>query len=126
MALTIASVTGLMAAAIFVLNTRVASQNASAYVKVTFVVSAGAAAYYAAFPGMFQQAANIEQNVSLHVAYANVENELLSYLATGENSMGKVQSPKAFVHVLDRRMAESNRVPIGFDATKDTGVDRCV
>lgn len=118
LALTMTSVAAVLAGAVLITITRVGWQTAKPYAKATFLTATGVAAYYGAFPGMYQQAQNIADNASLYVAYSNVENEVLSYLATGADSSGKAQDPSSFVHALDRRMAELNRVAIGFDATK--------
>ena len=118
LALTMTSVAAVLAGAVLITITRVGWQTAKPYAKAAFLTATGVAAYYGAFPGMYQQAQNIAENASLYVAYSNVENEVLSYLATGADSSGKAQETSSFVHALDRRMAELNRVAIGFDATK--------
>jgi hypothetical protein len=118
MAIMIASATGLLAASMLLHITRSGWAQAHRFAKVTFVVAAATAAYFGAFPTMFRQSQNISDNVALYLGYANLENEVLSYFATGENVAGQKQKPGEFVHVLDRRMAELNQIPIGFDATK--------
>lgn len=118
LALTVASVAGLLAGAMLLTIARIGWERAGLLTKVTFVIAAAAAAYFAAFPRMFQQAENITANVSLLVAYGNVQNEILSFLATGEDVNGKPQEAHAFVHVLDLRLAALHKVPIGFDASQ--------
>lgn len=118
MALTIASVAGLLAAAMLVHITRVGWVQAHRYVRITFGVAAATAAFFGAFPTMFRQPENIADNAALYLSYANLENEVLSYLATGEDRTGQPLPPKDFVHALDRRLAELNQIPIGFDASR--------
>jgi hypothetical protein len=59
------------------------------------------ARYFLALTGASVSAENIEANA-----------------ATSENVAGKAITAKEFVHALDRRLAELNRMSIGFDATK--------
>ncbi len=118
MALTIASVAGLLAAAMLVLLTRIGWERAHPALKATFMAAAGVTAFFAAFPGMFRQNENIAENAALYAAYSNLENEILSYLATQEDFEGKALRPAAFVHTVDRRLVDLNRIAIGFDATK--------
>ena len=124
MALTLAAATGVIAAAMLVGITRVGWEKASMPLKLTFLIMATAGAYFAAFPGLFQQASNIDENRTLHIAYVNLEAELMSYFATGEDRDDKVQSPKAFVHAVDRKLSELNKLPISFNAEKlPVGID---
>lgn len=118
MALTIASVAGLLAAAMLVLITRIGWERAHPVLKATFMAAAGVTAFFAAFPGMFRQNENIAENAALYAAYSNLENEILSYLATQEDFEGKALPPAAFVHTVDRRLVDLNKIAIGFDATK--------
>lgn len=118
MALMIASAAGLLTAGMLVQITRVGWGQAHPYVRVTFGVATAAGAYFGALPTMFRQSENISDNAALYVNYTNLEHEVLSYLATGEDTQGQPQTPRAFVHTLDKRLSALHRIAVGFDGSK--------
>jgi hypothetical protein len=77
-----------------------------------------AAAYFAAFPSIYRQGQNIADNKALHLRCQAIENEILSYLVTGEDLHGRPREPREFIHHVDTQLAEANNIAVGFDDTK--------
>ena len=93
-------------------------QNASEYARTIFLVATAAATYCAAFPGIFQQQQNIDDNKTLYINYVGLANEMCSYAATEETLGGDQTQPMAFIHHVDTELQKLNKIAIGFDAGK--------
>ncbi|MGB7210592.1 MAG: hypothetical protein WBD27_18195 [Pyrinomonadaceae bacterium] len=55
----------------------------SEYVVTMFLVATALALFYQSFPGVFQQRKNVEDNRALYIRYVNLEDDMISYVATG-------------------------------------------
>jgi hypothetical protein len=92
----------------------------------SFIITTTAAAAFSAFPTLYSQQDNIEQNKELYLHHQALEGEILSFAATGEPldptklSMkdGEKVTATIFVRYIDRRMAELHRLPLGFDYSR--------
>src|SRR5205823_12841233 len=76
-------------------------QNASEYARTIFLVATAAATYCAAFPGIFQQQQNIDDNKTLYLNYVALANEICSYAATGEAITNDKEAVSIFIHHVD-------------------------
>ncbi|MBD1921949.1 hypothetical protein H6F77_12720 [Microcoleus sp. FACHB-831] len=92
--------------------------SANRYVVNIFIVASGSAVYFGTMPVMYRQEQNVADNKSLYLQYVALENEALSYLATGENINNKQLELKRFIHYLDGQLAKTNQLAVGFDATQ--------
>ena len=120
MALTIAPAAAVVAAAMLLFITREGWDRTSPFVKSTFITATAIAAFYGPFPSLFKQDENATENSNLYVAYINVEQEILSFLATGSIQSKNSMTIKDFIHQVDKRLVELNKVAIGFDKTQVT------
>jgi hypothetical protein len=91
---------------------------ANPYAKTIFLVATASATYCAAFPSIFQQQQNIDDNKRLYLEYGTLANEMCSYATTGENSDGDQQNPNDFIHYTDRQFKRLNKIAVGFDVSK--------
>jgi len=91
---------------------------ANTYAKTIFLVATASATYCAAFPSIFQQQQNIDDNKRLYLEYVTLGNEMCSYAATGENVEEKEQTPNQFIHYTDGRLKALDRIAVGFDVSK--------
>jgi hypothetical protein len=91
---------------------------ANPYAKTIFLVATASATYCAAFPSIFQQQQNIDDNKRLYLEYVTLGNEMCSYAATGENVDEKEQSPNQFIHYTDGRLKALDTIVVGFDVSK--------
>jgi hypothetical protein len=118
MAITLFSVIGAIAALLLSFIVAKGWKDSSTYLITAFVVMTGTAAFYKALPSEFRQEQNIADNKTLYLQYVSLENELMSYLATGEDLNEKPAPPAHAIHYLDGRLKELNNLAIGFDYTK--------
>jgi hypothetical protein len=96
-----------------------------------FVVTSSAVIFFGDLPGIFKQNETSEASRDLYLQHISLRNEVRSYLATGGTIGGNSEQPDAFnvteanrfIHYVDKKMAELNKIPIGFDATRITGVE---
>lgn len=90
----------------------------NAYAKTIFLVATASATYCAAFPSIFQQQQNIDDNRRLYLEYTGLANEMCSFVTTGENDAGDSQEPKEFIHYEDVQLKKLNKIAVGFDVSK--------
>jgi hypothetical protein len=90
----------------------------NAYAKTIFLVATASATYCAAFPSIFQQQQNIDDNRRLYLDYAALANEMCSYATTGGNDAGESREPKDFIHYEDVQLKKLNKIAVGFDVSK--------
>lgn len=91
-----------------------------------FIVTTSAGLFYQKLPGIFKQDINLQANGVLYIKYIDLNNELMSYLATqlAKNTKSDMSNqlielkPKEFIYYIDTKLAEFNQIPIEFDATK--------
>jgi hypothetical protein len=88
------------------------------YAKTIFLVATASATYCAAFPSIFQQQQNIDDNRRLYLEYAGLANEMCSFAITGENDAGDSQEAKEFIHYEDVQLKKLNKIAVGFDVSK--------
>ena len=119
------SITGAIAAICLALISKKGWDQVSEHVITTFLVMSAVTAYYGAMPSSFQQQQNIGDNKVLYLKFVALENEVLSYAATGgrtglkdqaENEKAKI-SVKDFIYYVDQQLAQDN-IAIGFDSSK--------
>jgi hypothetical protein len=55
----------------------------SEYIVTLFLVATALAVFYQSFPGVFQQRKNVDANRALYIKYVNLEDDMISYVATG-------------------------------------------
>lgn len=84
MGIIILSFTGALAAISLVLISKKGWAATSEYVITTFFIMTCAALFYGSWAGLFKQEENITNNKILYLRYTTLENELFSYVATGE------------------------------------------
>jgi hypothetical protein len=94
-------------------------QHSSPYARTIFLVATMSATYCAAFPSIFQQQQNIEDNRGLYLDYVTLTNEMCSYATTGETPDGVKADAKGFIHHVDAQLERLNKIAIGFDITKN-------
>uniref|UniRef100_A0A832M2N7 Uncharacterized protein n=1 Tax=Oscillatoriales cyanobacterium SpSt-402 TaxID=2282168 RepID=A0A832M2N7_9CYAN len=102
-----------------------------------FIVSAGVTVLFSSSIFVFQLEKNITENKTLYLAYAALEDRILTYLATqqfrlsqlansevGSSSSTKKEikrfenRPLEVISLIDGELAAINNIAIGFDATK--------
>jgi len=76
--------TGAIAVMALILISKHGWDAANEYIITTFFVMTAFATYYSASPGVFQQDQNISANKALFIKFDALQDELLSYLTTGE------------------------------------------
>jgi hypothetical protein len=118
MAITLFSILGGTAAIALIFITKSGWSGVSPYVITVFLITSGHAAFYGAFPRIFQQEKNIADNKNLYTQYVALQNELESYFLTGEDINGAWKTGHQFVHYIDQQLARLNNFAIGFDYTK--------
>jgi len=112
MAITMATITGIIATMMMAIISKKGWENTSPYIIAIFLTTSGLTAYFAAFPTLFEQKRNIEDNKTLYAIYLNLEDRLQSYAATGEDVDGKSRGMNLFIHEIDKELAKNNKLPI--------------
>jgi hypothetical protein len=92
--------------------------NSNQYVVTICLTSLAVAAYFGAFPAVFQHRQNIADNKRLHLEYRALENEIMSYAASCEDAKGKSVRPPEFAHHVDAAMHSLDTFAIGFDDSR--------
>jgi hypothetical protein len=88
------------------------------YAKTIFLVATASATYCAAFPSIFQQDLNLNNNKRLYLEYVSLANEMCSYVTTRENIDGDPREPSEFIHYTDLQLKKLNTIAVGFDPSK--------
>ena len=124
MAISLAVIFGIVATLMMVIISKEGWEKTSNYIIAIFLTTSGLAAYFTAFPSLYEQKHNIEQNKILYSAYLNIEDQILSYSVTkkvsriikdkDEKEMRKTEL-SVFVHDLDNQLATYNKLPIKLD-----------
>lgn len=112
MAITLAAFTGIVAAITMLLISKKGWDEASPYLVAVFLTMSGLAAYFAAFPTLFEQKANIDANKELFAVYANLEDRILTFAATKEDMDTQGKDLKVFIHEMDLALARNNKLPV--------------
>ena len=91
-------------------------QHASSYAVTALIVFGGAAAFFGAFPGLYQQEENITKNKALYLGYVALENELLSYFATWPGDpKAPLPPPGEYIPGVDGKLRSLNDMVVKFD-----------
>jgi len=88
------------------------------YVRNVFLMATASATFCAAFPSMFQQQRNIDENTRLYLEYVGLTNEMCSYATTRLTSDEPAVGPDAFIVSVDKRLKVLNKIAVGFDVSK--------
>jgi len=112
MAISLATIAGIVAAVALLFITRKGWDSASPYLVAVFITMTSIAGFFGAFPAMFEQAKNIEDNKKAYVAYVALENRVLSYVASGSDEDNKPKPLAQFIHELDARLKALHRLPV--------------
>ena len=116
--ITMAAIVGLLAAAMLAMISRVGWDRAQRFVKTTFLMASGTAAFFAASPGMYKQAETINANMLLFLSHENLQEEIMTYTVTERSQSGEEIKPEQFLLYVDSTLASLNQVPISFDDTQ--------
>lgn len=95
--------------------------DANQYVINLFLVSSSIGILFGTFPAVFKQEKNVSDNKALYLRYIALEQQILTYLATGRTQIinkGQNQEVKDFIYYLDKQMETINQLAIGFDSTR--------
>jgi hypothetical protein len=109
---------GVLSAGILIWIGKGGYANGDHLLMAVFLLLSSASAYFGTFPTVFKMQENITKNRDLYAEYESLENELISYGITGENVKMQKKPPNEFIHYIDQRMSELNRVAVEFDYTK--------
>jgi len=112
------SVTGLVAAVCAIYLSSKGWGTDQSWIQTIFLTMSAATLYFTAFPKVYKQSENIFNNTNAYLSYLNLENELLSYVCTGEYKDGEPTSLNNFIHYLDQEMENRNKLYLGFDESK--------
>jgi len=115
-AIALASATGIVSALCLFYISKVGWDRANNYIINIFVVSSAITVFVGAFPVIFQQEANVQKNARLYMSYLDLENQILTALATQKNERGEALDLGSILVSSDQKMAELNIESIGFDA----------
>lgn len=88
------------------------------YVITVFVTATVLTTIFGAFPSVFRQSENVADNKYLYLKYIALQNEMLSYGATGMDATLKKCTPAEFIAYIDKELNQANNVAVGFDASK--------
>jgi hypothetical protein len=125
-AITMASLTGLFAAFLLVGISIRGWQSASPYGVTALIVFAGASAFFSAFPAIYQQEENVAKNKALYLGYVTLENEMLTYFATGRvEPKGEPLAPDQYIQRVDATLRDLNNMVVTLDrsAIPDYGAE---
>lgn len=114
-AIALASATGIIAAISLFYISKVGWDRANNYVINIFVISSAITIFVGAFPLIFQQENNVTNNSRLYMSYLDLENQILTALATQKNEQGQPIDLRTIMVSTDQKMAELNIESIGFD-----------
>jgi hypothetical protein len=116
MAIALASAAGIIAAGCLFYISKEGWKVANNYIINIFIVTSSIAIFVGAFPAMFQQDKNIRDNSALYIDYTNLENQLLTSLATQKSFEGKKLTLDEIIHSTNSKLNELNKIAVGFDS----------
>jgi hypothetical protein len=116
MSIALASVSAIISAISLFYISKVGWEKANNYIIPIFVTTTSIAIFVGAFPVVFQQENNIRENSELYLKYINLENQILTRLATKANAEGTNLTLKEIINNTDIKLTEYNKIAIGFDA----------
>jgi hypothetical protein len=89
----------------------------------SFFILAGFVAFVKVIPEFLQIEDNIKSNKKYVIIYGNMEQSVISYLVTGENSKGKEIKPTRYIHLLDKEMNNYNNISFNIEKIPDQDFD---
>lgn len=92
--------------------------SANPYVVTTFITATAITTFFGAFPSVFKQSENVADNKVLYLRYVALQNEMLTFSATGLGPSGTAQTPSKYIVSVDAQLNELNNLAIGFDFSK--------
>lgn len=123
--ISMASVSAVIAAICLLLISKVGWDKAKNPTVNIFIVSSTVVILFSTFILMFKQEDNITDNKKLYLAYAALEDRVISYLVTNEFLVNKgssepqrITKPAEVIQSIDSELATLNNIAIGFDSTK--------
>lgn len=123
--ISMASVSAVIAAICLLLISKVGWDKAKNPTVNIFIVSSTVVILFSTFILMFKQEDNITDNKKLYLAYAALEDRVISYLVTDEFLVNKgssepqrITKPAEVIQSIDSELATLNNIAIGFDSTK--------
>lgn len=114
-AIALASASGIIATVSLFYISKVGWHEANNYVVNVFVISSSVTIFVGAFPLIFQQEDNVRNNARLYMSYLDLENQILTALATQKDEQGQPLDLRTIMVSTDQKMAELNIESIGFD-----------
>jgi len=93
-------------------------KSSNQYARNLFLMATASATFCAAFPSLFQQQRNIDENTRLYLEYVALTNEMCSYATTRQTSDEPVLATDAFIVSVDKRLKALNKIAVGFDVSK--------
>ena len=118
MAILQAFVMGMIAAIALFFITQVGYAQASSTVVTVFITATALATFYGGFPSVFRQTDNVAENKALYLRYISLQNEMLSYAATGMDSTPKKFAAADYIACIDKGLNKINNIAVCFDASK--------
>lgn len=115
MAVTLTAVAVIGAGATMLLISKKGWEGAGKGVITVFLTLSCLSAYFGTFPALFEQEDNIKENKKLFAIYANMEDRILSYAATGEDTDRNKKDIRTFIHLIDKELATYNKMPVKLD-----------
>ncbi|MEL6461590.1 MAG: hypothetical protein AAFQ91_25725 [Cyanobacteria bacterium J06621_15] len=115
--ITVASVSGIIAAICLFYISRIGWDKANNYIINIFVVTTGVTVFVGSLPIVFQQEQNIQDNTKLYLNYINLKNKILTSLATQKNQKEETIELSQIILNTEKELKELNRISIGFDTT---------
>jgi hypothetical protein len=123
--ISMASISAVIAAICLLLISKVGWEEAKNPTVNIFIVSSASVILFSTFIFMFKQESNITENKKLYLAYAALEDRVISYLVTneffvnkGSSEPQKITKPAQVIQTIDSELATLNNITIGFDSTK--------
>jgi hypothetical protein len=95
MSIILLSLTGAVAAVMLVLISKAGWEKANEYIITVFFVMTAATVFFGAFPGLFRQEESINDNKLLYLKYVALEDQILTYAATGAHPSSATREPTA-------------------------------
>lgn len=115
--ISVASISAIIAAICLFYISRIGWDKANNYIINIFVVTTGVTIFVGTLPIVFQQEQNIEDNTKLYSNYINLQNRILTSLATQKNQKEEAIELSQIILNTEKELKELNKISIGFDST---------
>jgi hypothetical protein len=118
MAISISAIAGIIAAVALLFISKSGWSNANTYVVTVFLVTSSTSAYFGAFPTLFEQKKNIDNNKSIYKIHAGMEQQVLSYVSSGKDSDGKTKALDEYILKIDDMLAKNHQIAVELNPAK--------